>query len=133
MAQTLKIVQGIYEAMEQGNIGKVLNVIDKSFIIHLSKSLGGNYYGREGMLEVVSKMCSSSSKIKKITENFIEFDNQIIVVGTILFTNGNSSLLPMPFVDIWKEVADKITEVQLFYSDTDLLADYLKEDGEIKI
>jgi SnoaL-like domain len=127
MSQALKTVEEIYEAMEQGNIGKIISVLDESFAVHLAKSLGGVYQGREGILDVVSKMCSASGKSKKIVENIIEFDNRIVALGNINFTDSDKSIAEIPFVDVWKADGDKIMEVQVFYLDAELLGDYLRE------
>jgi hypothetical protein len=126
MSQALKTVEEIYEAMEQGNIGKIISVLDENFTVYLAKSLGGVYNGREGILDVVSKMCSTSGKLKKIVENIIEFDNRIVALGNINFTDSDKSIAEIPFVDVWKADGDKIIEVQVFYLDAELLGDYLR-------
>jgi hypothetical protein len=127
MSQALNIVEGIYEAMEQGNIGKIISVLDESFTVHLATSLGGVYQGREGILDVVSKMCSASGKSKKTVENIIEFNSRIVALGDINFTNSDKSIAAIPFVDVWKADGDKIMEVRVFYLDAELLGDYLRE------
>jgi hypothetical protein len=127
MSQALKTVEEIYEAMEQGNIGKIISVLDENFTVHLAKSLGGVYQGREGILDVVSKMCSASGNSKKVVENIIEFNNRIVALGNINFTNSDKSIAAIPFVDVWKADGDKIMEVQVFYLDAELLGDYLRE------
>jgi predicted SnoaL-like aldol condensation-catalyzing enzyme len=127
MSQVLNTVQGIYEAMEQGNIGKVIAVLEEDFTLHLASSFGGVYHGREGILDVVSKMCSSSSKSKKAVESFIEHGNKIIVLGNIKFHDDETVIAAIPFVDIWKADGDKIMEVQVFYLDAELLGEYLRE------
>jgi predicted SnoaL-like aldol condensation-catalyzing enzyme len=127
MTQALKTVQDIYKAMEQGNVGKVLSVLDDDFIVHLPKSLGGDYKGREGILGVVSKMCGSGSGMKKINEHFVELDESVIVLGNINLTENEKVIHTIPFVDIWRTNENKITAVQLFYQDTELLADYMNK------
>jgi SnoaL-like domain len=119
MSQALKTVEEIYEAMEQGNIGKIISVLDESFTVHLAKSLGGVYQGREGILDVVSKMCSASGKSKKIVENIIELKSRIVALGNINFTNSDKSIAAIPFVDVWKIEQNKLVEVQLFYLDAE--------------
>jgi hypothetical protein len=69
MSGILETVKDIYEAMNQGNIGKVISTFDESFSIHLPDLLGGTYRGREGILDVVSKICSSGGNTKKVSEN----------------------------------------------------------------
>jgi SnoaL-like domain len=125
MSQALKTVEEIYEAMEQGNIGKIISVLDENFTVHLAKSLGGVYQGREGILDVVSKMCSTSGKSKKIVENIIEFKNRIVAFGIINFTNSDKSIAAIPFVDVWKIEQNKLMEVQLFYLDAEELYAHL--------
>jgi translation initiation factor RLI1 len=125
MSQLLNIVQGIYEAMEQGNIGKVIVVLEEDFTLHLADSFGGVYYGREGILDVVSKMCSSSSKSKKVVETFIEHDNKIIVLGNLNFDDDEAVIATIPFVDVWKVEQNKLVEVKLFYLDEEKLYTYL--------
>jgi predicted SnoaL-like aldol condensation-catalyzing enzyme len=126
MSQLLKTVQVIYDAMEQGNMGKIMSVFDENFKVHLAGSLGGVYKGREGILEVISKMCSSSSSSKKVIENIIEINNQVVVLGKINFYDSDDIIAEMPFVDVWKSNENKIVEVQLFYLDAALLNEYLK-------
>jgi hypothetical protein len=130
MSQLSKAVEEIYEAMEQGNIGKIISVLDESFTVYLAKSLGGIYQGREGILDVVSKMCSASGKSKKIVENLIEFNNRIIAFGNINFTDGNNSIAAIPFVDVWKIEQNKLLEVQLFYLDAEELVEHLAAPKE---
>jgi predicted SnoaL-like aldol condensation-catalyzing enzyme len=125
MSQALKAVEEIYEAMEQGNIGKIISVLDESFAVHLAKSLGGVYQGREGILDVVSKMCGSESKIKKVTESFIDDGNRIIVLGSIELIENDMISDAIPFTDVWKIEQNKLVEVQLFYLDVEKLYTYL--------
>jgi predicted SnoaL-like aldol condensation-catalyzing enzyme len=128
MTQALKTVQGIYEAMEQGNVGKVLSVLDDDFIVHLPNLFGGDYRGREGILDVVSKMCSSGSGLKKINRRFVELDENVMVVGNIILTESEKVIHTIPFVDIWRTNENKIIAVQIFYQDPELLADYMKDE-----
>jgi SnoaL-like domain len=130
MSQALKTIEEIYEAMEQGNIGKIISVLDENFSVRLAKSLGGVYQGREGILDVVSKMCSASGKSKKIVEDIIEFDNRIVALGNINFTDSDKSIAEIPFVDVWKADGDKIMEVQVFYLDAEKLVEYLATPEE---
>ena len=130
MHQLLKKVQEIYEASEQGNIGKMLILLGEDFVAFLPKALGGRYEGREGILEVVSKMCSSSHIIKKEAKEFVEIENGVIVLGKIEFPGILTEINTMPFVDIWRAVENKVTEVQVLYMDTEMLSDYLKEIEE---
>lgn len=127
MRQALKTVQDIYKAMEQGNVVKILSVLDDDFIVHLPKLFGGDYRGREGILDVISKMCGSGSGMKKIQEHFVELNESVIVLGTINLTESEKVIHTIPFVDIWKTNESKITDVQLFYQDTELLADYMNK------
>jgi hypothetical protein len=130
MSQVLSTVQGIYEAMEQGNIGKVIAVLEEDFTLHLASSFGGVYHGREGILDVVSKMCSSSSKSKKAVESFIEHGNKIIVLGNINFHDDEIVIAAIPFVDVWSVEENKLLEVQIFYLDAELLYEYLNKAKE---
>ena len=125
MSQALKTVEEIYEAMEQGNIGKIISVLDENFTVHLAKSLGGVYQGREGILDVISKMCSASGKSKKIVEDIIEFNNRIVAFGDINFTDDDKNINAIPFVDVWKVDGDKIIDVEVFYLDAEKLQSYL--------
>jgi hypothetical protein len=127
MSQALKTVEEIYEAMEQGNIGKIISVLDENFTVYLAKSLGGIYHGREGILDVVSKMCSAGGKSKKLVENIIEFNNRIVALGSINFTDDDKNIAAIPFVDVWKVDGNKMIEVQVFYLDAEMLGDNLRE------
>lgn len=130
MTETLKNIQDIYEAAKEGNIGKLLKLIDEKIVIRLSKSLGGIYQGREGILDAVSKMCSSSNHVKKIINKFIVSDNDIIVVGDMEFSIDFLSIHKIPFVDVWKTKENNITEVQIFYLDSDDFIDCLAIYGK---
>ena len=130
MTETLKNIQDIYEAAKEGNIGKLLKLIDEKIVIRLSKSLGGIYQGREGILEVVSKMCSSSNHVKKIINKFIVSDADIIVTGDMEFSTDFLSIHKIPFVDVWKTKENSITEVQIFYLDSDDFIDCLAIYGK---
>lgn len=129
MSQALITVEEIYEAMEQGNIGRIISVLDENFSVHLAESLGGVYQGREGILDVVSKMCSASGKLKKIVEKIIESDKQIVALGKVNFNMSEGISAVMPFVDVWKVEGNKITEVQVFYLDAEKLHSYLNLEG----
>jgi ketosteroid isomerase-like protein len=127
MLQILKTVQDIYEAMEHGNIGKIISALDEDFTVYLAKSLGGRYQGREGILEVVSKLCSSSSAFKKITTSFFVNDTNVIVTGKIVFTEKGGIVTATSFVDVWTTENGQIKGVELFYLDTDAILVFLKE------
>lgn len=129
MTQVLKEVQAIYEALDQGNISKIISVLDENFVIRLSRSLGGEFKGREGILELVSRMCNTNGKIKKVITGYIEFQNKIIVLGNTQLFESNTLFVTFPFADVWNFENGKIVEADFFFMDPEILSDYIGKGG----
>ncbi|MHA4806788.1 nuclear transport factor 2 family protein [Flavitalea flava] len=127
MSQVLNEVKAIYEAIEQGNIGKIISALDENFVIRLARSLGGAYKGREGILELVSKMCNTSGRIKKVITSYIDFQNDIVVLGNTQIFESNALFVTFPFADVWKSENGKITEADFFFMDPEILSDFIGE------
>jgi ketosteroid isomerase-like protein len=128
MTQSLKTVTDIYEAIEQGNIGKIISLLDENFTVYLPNSLGGAYHGHEGILDVVSKMCSSSTAAKKFVDTITQHDTKVIVLGNAKFRDFGATQRSVPFVDVWQMDGDKVNSVQVFYLNPETVRDYLANE-----
>jgi len=128
MGLALTIVQDIYLAMEQANIGKLFSLLDQKFEIH--GPAGMDRKGRGGILDMVATLHRREKGIKKEIEHFIEHENMIIVLGNILFGETISLQEKMAFVDIWKLQQNRIDELQLFFQDPLRLVKHLKTNDK---
>jgi hypothetical protein len=126
MTNLLQTVQDIYKAMEQGNIAKIITVLNEGFTIRLAPLLGGEYRGREGILEVVSKMCGSGNALTKVTESFSITGSSIIVLGRISVFEQDVEVKVTSFADVWKTANGSIEAAELYYLDATAILGYLK-------
>lgn len=123
MSLALSAVQDLYQAMEQGNIGRLFSLLDQRFVIQ--GPVGTDRRGREGILDIISNLYRQGKGIKKEIDHLIESDNMVIALGNIYMNEGGFTPVKMPFVDLWKMREDKISELLYFYQDPPLLAKFL--------
>ncbi len=64
MTPPLKQISDIYEYMEQGNIGKLLILLDDAIMVYTDQCMGGNRRGREGVLQLVPAFYRPGTGIK---------------------------------------------------------------------
>ena len=128
MTPALKTILEIYASMEQGNLGKLLIVLDDTIHVHTAQCMGGNRRGREGILQLVPAFYRMGTGIKKTTHHFVEQEDRIIVTGNIQITVPGVSTDTMPFADVWSFEDNKISAVIFYYRDPQVLRDYLEQN-----
>jgi|GEM_PF-1234866 len=125
MIPPLQQISEIYECMEQGNIGKLLMVLDDAVMVCTAQCMGGNRRGHEGILQLVSAFYRPGTIMKKTMERLVAQDNLVIALGIIQITVEDIVISQMPFADVWRYDDHKIREVVLYYSNPQELQEYL--------
>lgn len=127
MSPALQTIIDVYVSMEQGNIGKLLIMLDDSVMVYTAECLGGNRRGREGILQLIPPFYRPGSTIKKTASQFIEQGNTVIVLGVIQMLGWEQPDVNMSFADIWSFDNNRISSVTFYYGDPELLCAYLSK------
>jgi ketosteroid isomerase-like protein len=125
MSPALQTITDVYASMEQGNIGKLLTILDDSVLVYTAQCMGGNRRGREGILQLIPPFYRPGSSISKKAGQFIEQGNMILVLGEIHMKTWEEIDSRMSFVDIWFFENNRISSVVFYYRDPELLCGYL--------
>jgi ketosteroid isomerase-like protein len=125
MSPALQTITDIYASMEQGNIGKLLTILDDSVLVYTAQCMGGNRRGREGILQLISLFYRPGSRAPKTAGHYMEQGNTVIVLGDIRMRDWESIDSPMSFADIWVFDNNRIISVVFYYRDPELLCEYL--------
>ncbi|SHM73164.1 Ketosteroid isomerase-related protein [Chitinophaga jiangningensis] len=122
MSNVWKSIQDIYLALEQGNIGKIMTLIEEDTLFMLDKPLGGTYRGREGLLLLIGRFYQGGSRVSKHIVQMVSQDDRVMVSGcTEVLVNGEV-IGEVPFADVWIVEDGRIVEVQLYCLDTALVS-----------
>ncbi|WP_224994806.1 nuclear transport factor 2 family protein [Cesiribacter sp. SM1] len=127
MANTLLAIQTLYTDFNQGNLSKILSLIDCEVIIHKPESLpyGNLYVGREGFVNLMSSLYKTWSSLQMIPESIIASGDIIVASGELIGkVSSVTEMIHMPFVHVWKMPEEHITEIWFYYWDTALLLKY---------
>lgn len=127
MTPALQSIIDIYALMEQGNIGKLLTMLDDSVWVYTAQCMGGNRRGREGILQLIPVYYRPGSRTPKNPKQFIEQGNTVIVLGEILMKDWQGEDKNMPFADIWVIENARVRSVVFYHRDPELLCEYLEE------
>ena len=125
MTPALQTIHEIYLSLEQGNIGKLLPLLDNSVEIQTAQCLGGTKMGRDGILQLVSSFYRPGSGISKMVGQIAELDNRVIVIGNVFIDQPKTSIEPMPFADVWTFVENRISSAIFYYRDPAELCTHL--------
>lgn len=125
MSPSLKKIHEIYAALELGNIGKLLTILASSINVHTARCMGGNSFGREGILKQISIFYRLGSGITKTVAYITEEDNLVIVLGNIQLTGAVEKVDLMSFTDVWTFENETISKVVFYYRDPELLVEHL--------
>lgn len=125
MAPPLQTIHDIYLCMEQGNIGKLLTILDDSILVFTAACMGGNRRGREGILQLVPVFYRPGTGIAKVVESFSETAHNVVVTGKILLTGTDQVQREMPFADVWIFNGHRMHSAYLYYLDPLELSTFL--------
>ncbi|MBV7532560.1 nuclear transport factor 2 family protein [Chitinophaga sp. sic0106] len=122
MSNVWKSIQDIYLALEQGNTGKIMTLVDEEILFKLDKPLGGTYKGREGLLLLIGRFYQGGSRISKHIVQMVSQDDRVMVSGNTQVLVNDEVIGEAPFADVWIVEGGRIAEVQLFCLDTALVS-----------
>jgi ketosteroid isomerase-like protein len=128
MSDSLHTVQTLYANLAQGNLSKILALLDPQATIHKPESLpyGGTYKGRDGFISLMTAVYKTWSDFQVIPQSIIASNGMVVVQGEwIAKIKGAENTLDMPFLHLWKINNDLITEIWLYYWDTTRVLNYL--------
>ena len=128
MSDSLHTVQTLYADLAQGNLSKILSMLDPQATIHKPESLpyGGTYKGRDGFIALMTTVYNTWSDFQVIPQSIITSNGMVVVQGEWISTvKGVEDTLNMPFVHLWKMNNDLVAQIWLYYFDTTRMLNYL--------
>jgi ketosteroid isomerase-like protein len=121
-------LQGLYADFSQGNISKILSLIDLQVVIHNPESLpyGGVHQGRDGFIALMMNLFTTWSGIQVKPEHYMTTGDSIVAQGEIIYQASMfNDPLKTTFVHVWKMPNAFITEIWFYEWDTAQLLAYL--------
>ncbi|MGA0557093.1 nuclear transport factor 2 family protein [Larkinella sp. VNQ87] len=134
MSPSTQLVQQIYADIIQGNLSKVLPVLDENIRVEVPDSLpfGGIYHGREGYILMFSKRNWTWEALHIRPERYFTPENGSDKIELILVTgemeavsSASETVFTLPFVEQWQISEGKIITLKTFFWDTAQLLDTL--------
>lgn len=128
MALTAQTVQTLYADLSQGNLSRILSIIDSNTVIYKPDSLpyGGVYKGRDGLISLMTAVNQTWASMQVIPASVIASEKEIVVTGECIGkTRKTAKEVSIPFVHLWKLLPGLVTEIRLFYWDTAHMLTYL--------
>ncbi len=129
MPLSVQVVQALYADFAQGNLSKILAVLNEHTSIHSPASLpyGGVYKGRDGFIALMTAANATWATLRMIPGTAIGSDEEVVMTG--VFTGKAAAAagpVSLPFVHLWKMPAGVITEIWLYSWDTAALLAHLE-------
>ena len=129
MPLSVQTVQALYVDFAQGNLSKILAVIDEHTTLHTAVSLpyGGVYQGRDGFIALMTAANDTWASLQMIPGTAIGSDEEMVMTGEFVGKAPTAAgPIRLPFVHLWKMPAGVVTEIWLYSWDTAALLNYLK-------
>lgn len=127
MHSPLQHITEVYNAMETGNIGKLITILSNPIHVYTAHCMGGNSFGREGILRQISTFYRPGAGISKTVAHLIEKGHMVIALGTICISSSGQTIETMPFADVWSFEEEKISGVVCYYRDAEQLCTHLSK------
>jgi ketosteroid isomerase-like protein len=129
MPLSVQAVQALYADFAQGNLSKILAVLNEQTSIHSPGSLpyGGVYKGRDGFIALMTAANATWTNLRVIPGTAMGSGEEVVMTG--VFTGKAPAAaegIRFPFMHLWKMPAGVITEIWLFSWDTAALLTYLE-------
>jgi ketosteroid isomerase-like protein len=129
MPLSVQTVQALYADFAQGNLSKILAVLNAHTLIHVPGTLpyGGVYQGRDGFIALMTAANATWTSLRLIPATAVGTEEEVVMSG--VFTGqaaAAAGAIRLPFVHQWKMPAGVITEIWLYSWDTAALLTYLK-------
>ena len=129
MPLSVQTVQALYADFAQGNLSKILAVLNEHTSIHVPGSLpyGGVYKGRDGFIALMTAANATWDTLRMIPGTAVGSDEEVVMTG--VFTGKAPAAaegIRLPFLHLWKMPAGVITEIWLYSWDTAALLAHLE-------
>jgi ketosteroid isomerase-like protein len=129
MPLSVQTVQALYADFAQGNLSKILAVLNEHTSIHVPGSLphGGVYKGRDGFIALMTAANATWATLRLVPATAMASDEEVVISG--VFTGKAPAAaqgISLPFVHLWKMPAGVISEIWLYSWDTAALLAHLK-------
>jgi ketosteroid isomerase-like protein len=128
MPLSVQTVQALYADFAQGNLSKILAVIDEHTTIYTSGSLpyGGVYKGRDGFIALMTAANKTWASLRMIPGTALGSDEEMVMTGEFIGkVPAAAEPIRLPFIHLWKMPAGVVTEIWLYSWDTAALLTYL--------
>ncbi len=129
MPLSVQAVQALYADFAQGNLSKILAVLNEHTSLHVPGSLpyGGVYKGRDGFIALMTAANATWTNLRVIPGTAVGSDEEVVIIGVF---SGKAPAaaegIRLPFVHLWKMPAGVITEIWLYSWDTAALLAHLE-------
>lgn len=112
----LNTVKEFYKAFEQGEIGKVRDLMDKDIVWNQpgNSQISGTYRGKEAVLGLFGKLAALSGGSLKLTVESLSESNGIVSVSVGYSARRPGTEMSGKGIDIYKVKNGKIVEASLF-------------------
>ena len=118
--QTLEVFNKYNEGLISGDFAAVFAVLSDDVKWHQpgSHSLSGTIQGKEALGAHLAKFMEKSNGTFKVITNWVSDNNELVAANvTFLANRGDSDVLDMNGIDLFRIQDGKIQEVWLFSSD----------------
>lgn len=127
----------LFKAVEGRDVAAVLAAYDPEIIIRDAESLpyGGVYHRLEGAKQHIEGAARTWSHLQSAAERkmdpvFLDAGDYVIVLWQLRgLAIGSEKKLDLPVVSVYKMLDGKISQSQMFYSDTTAILQFLEGNG----
>ncbi len=133
MAAPNAIIKLIYEMLSQGNLSRILPLVDEQVTIYIPDLVpfGGVYHGRSGFLALMAKVYPFSDKLRQ--DSLLYFSPEEVTSDDVFITTGRctgtqrgmDAPINVPFLHYWLLKDEKVAVFRAFYWDIERLPPYL--------
>src|SRR3712207_4809850 len=105
MPLSAQTVQALYADFAQGNLSKILAVLNEQTSIHVPASLpyGGVYKGRDGFIALMTAANATWTNLRLIPGTAMGTDEEVVMTGVFIGkTPAAAEGIYLPFVHLWK-------------------------------
>ncbi len=129
MLPSAQMVQALYADLMQGNLSKMLALIDEHTTIYAPESLpyGGRYKGRDGYIALMTAANKTWESLRIIPGMVVASGEVVVVTGECIGKAAAATgVIHLPYVHLWRMPGGLITEIWMYFWDTAALLAYLK-------
>ena len=129
MNSNLEIIQNFYQAFKDHKKQEYLDACDEKIEWNVLEGFpnGGKYVGKNAVFEeYFPKMLSNFTEFHAISEEFLSFDEKVIVLGEYRGKTKTNNEFAIPFSHVYQIKDEKIIKFNQ-YTDTEIIQNALEK------